>query len=190
MLQTSEKTAILPEQELVVKKISFSLMYFTKPIIWSSILPFLLRSTWEREATFWFWNEAAILIAVCLCYYTQRSPSRWQTCWTFVGSGLYSRPSSLRDLDSCLPELTRAMLRRKPTRIELRGEDIEEYEKVKKLWAKDPKKDEEAAKAQSFLGNDDSPMPLNDPKRILRIHERIGYKPDTVPSDGTVTFLS
>ncbi|KAK2565945.1 Anaphase-promoting complex subunit CDC26 [Acropora cervicornis] len=82
------------------------------------------------------------------------------------------------------------MLRRKPTRIELRGEDIEEYEKVKKLWAKDPKKDEEAAKAQSFLGNDDSPMPLNDPKRILRIHERIGYKPDTVPSDGTVTFLS
>lgn len=102
-------------------------------------------------------------------------------------------PSFLRDLDlgilgSCLPEL--AMLRRKPTRIELRGEDIEEYEKVKKLWAKDPKKDQEAAKAQSFLGNDDSPMPLNDPKRILRIHERIGYKPDTVPSDGTVTFLS
>lgn len=100
-------------------------------------------------------------------------------------------PSFLRDLGilgSCLPEL--AMLRRKPTRIELRGEDIEEYEKVKKLWAKDPKKDEEASKAQSFLGNDDSPMPLNDPKRILRIHERIGYKPDTVPSDGTVTFLS
>ena len=82
------------------------------------------------------------------------------------------------------------MLRRKPTRIELRGEDIEEYEKVKKLWAKDPKKDEEAAKAQSFLGNDDSPMPLKDAKRILKIHERIGYKPDTVPSDGTVTFLS
>lgn len=93
-------------------------------------------------------------------------------------------------LDQCFSELTRIMLRRKPTRIELRGEDIEEYEKVKKLWAKDPKKDEEAAKAQSFLGNDDSPMPLNDPKRILRIHERIGYKPDTVPSDGTVTFLS
>lgn len=83
------------------------------------------------------------------------------------------------------------MLRRKPTRIELRGEDLEEYEKMKKLWSKDSKKDEEAAKAQSFLGmNDDSPMPLNDPKRISKIHERIGYKPDTVPSDGTVTFLS
>lgn len=80
------------------------------------------------------------------------------------------------------------MLRRKPTRIELRGEDVEEYEKAKKLWTKDVKKDEETVKGQSLL--DDSPLPLNDPKRISKIHERIGYKPDTVPSDGTTTFLS
>ena len=80
------------------------------------------------------------------------------------------------------------MLRRKPTRIELRGEDVEEYEKAKKLWAKDIKKNEEPGKDQSLL--DDSPLPLNDPKRISKIHERIGYKPDTVPSDGTTTFLS
>ena len=50
------------------------------------------------------------------------------------------------------------------------------------------KKEEEVSKGQSFL--DDSPMPLNDPQRIAKIHERIGYKPDTVPSDGTTTFLS
>ena len=84
------------------------------------------------------------------------------------------------------------MLRRKPTRIELRGEDVEEYEKAKKLWMKVIKKDNEKegepSKGQSLF--DDSPLPLNDPKRILKIHERIGYKPDTVPSDGTATFLS
>ena len=80
------------------------------------------------------------------------------------------------------------MLRRKATRIELRGEDVEEYEKAKKMWTKDVKKEEEVSKGQRIL--DDSPMPLNDPQRIAKIHERIGYKPDTVPSDGTTTFLS
>ena len=56
------------------------------------------------------------------------------------------------------------------------------------MWTKDVKKEEEVSNEQSFL--DDSPMPLNDPQRIAKIHERIGYKPDTVPSDGTTTFLS
>lgn len=79
------------------------------------------------------------------------------------------------------------MLRRKPTRIELRGEDVEEYEKAKKVWTKDIKKDEEADKGQSLL--DDSPLPLNDPKRISKIHERIGFKPDAVVSDGANTYL-
>lgn len=79
------------------------------------------------------------------------------------------------------------MLRRKPTRIELRGEDVEEYEKAKKVWTKDIKKDEEADKGQSLL--DDSPLPLNDPKRISKIHERIGFKPDAVASDGANTYL-
>lgn len=79
------------------------------------------------------------------------------------------------------------MLRRKPTRIELRGEDVEEYEKAKKVWTKDIKKNEEADKGQSLL--DDSPLPLNDPKRISKIHERIGFKPDTVASDGANTYL-
>lgn len=80
------------------------------------------------------------------------------------------------------------MLRRKPTRIELRGDDVEEYEKAKKMWTKDTKKEDEDVKVQSLL--DDSLLALNDPKRISKIHERIGYKPDTVPSDGTTTFHS
>lgn len=80
------------------------------------------------------------------------------------------------------------MLRRKPTRIELRGEDVEEYEKAKKMWSTDTKKGDEDTKVESLL--DDSPMAFNDPKRISKVHERIGYKPDTVPSDGTTTFLS
>lgn len=81
------------------------------------------------------------------------------------------------------------MLRRKPTRIELRGEDVEEYEKAKKMWTKDTKTEDEGAKIQSLL-DDSPPMAFNDPKRISKIHERIGYKPETVPSDGTTTFLS
>ena len=36
-------------------------MYFTKSIIWSSTLPFLLRSTWERQDSFCL-LKAAILI--------------------------------------------------------------------------------------------------------------------------------
>lgn len=80
------------------------------------------------------------------------------------------------------------MLRRKPTRIELKGEDVEEYEKAKKMWTKDTKKEEDDVKAQSLL--DDSLLALNDPKRISKIHERIGYKPETVPSDGTTAFHS
>ena len=80
------------------------------------------------------------------------------------------------------------MLRRKPTRIELRGEDVEEYEKAKTMWTKDTKKENADVKVQSLL--DDSLLALNDPKRISKIHERIGYKPETVPSDGTTTFHS
>lgn len=81
------------------------------------------------------------------------------------------------------------MLRRKPTRIELRGEDVEEYEKAKKMWTKETeKKEEDDSKLESLL--DDSPMAYNDPKRIAKIHERIGYKPETVPSDGTAAFNS
>ena len=57
---TSEKTDILPEQELVVKKFSWAFMYCTKSIIWSSMLPFLLRSTWERQDSFCL-LKAAIL---------------------------------------------------------------------------------------------------------------------------------
>ncbi len=80
------------------------------------------------------------------------------------------------------------MLRRKPTRIELKGEDIEEFEKAKKMWMVDTKKGDEDAKVQSLL--DDSPMAFNDPKRIAKIQDRIGYKPEIVPSDGTTPFLS
>ena len=80
------------------------------------------------------------------------------------------------------------MLRRKPTRIELKGEDVEEYEKAKEMWDKEKEKEEKGAKTQSLL--DDSLLALNDPKRISKIHERIGYKPETVPSDGTTTLHS
>ena len=74
------------------------------------------------------------------------------------------------------------MLRRKPTRIELRRDDLEEYEKAKKTWIKDAKKQEE-------VKIDDTPVGLNDPRRITKIHERIGYNPQTVPSDGTTTLV-
>ena len=69
------------------------------------------------------------------------------------------------------------MLRRqKPTRIELKRSDVEEYE-------------QKAREIAMNLGRKDSLEPLESlpstaAQRQAEIHNRIGYKPQSVPSDG------
>lgn len=147
-------------------------------MIWSSMLPFLLRSTCDRQDAFCF-SKAAILK-----FFLKEMLLVFETVGSDETFGAILRSRHLRKTNILLT----IMLRRKPTRIELKGEDVEEFEKAKKMWTKDTKKEDEEVKAQNVL--DDSLLALNDPKRISKIHERIGYKPETVPSDGTTTFHS
>ena len=79
------------------------------------------------------------------------------------------------------------MLRRKPTRIELKQEDREEYDKAKLLWSKEVQKTDESTRV-----NDSTPLftGLNDPARVARIQERIGFTAQAVPSDGTTQLAS
>ncbi|KAI8770577.1 anaphase-promoting complex subunit 12 [Biomphalaria glabrata] len=64
------------------------------------------------------------------------------------------------------------MIRRKPTRIELKIADIEEYDAIKK--------EREAAAKSSKAETDTSPEVLNAKKRMETIHARIGYDPKPV----------
>ena len=150
------------------------------------MLPFLLRSTCERQDAFCFSKAAIlnILREMLLRFETVGSEMRFGAIRRHFDK-LRLQSDSLKKSDIFFKI---NMLRRKPTRIELKGEDVEEYEKAKKMWTKDTKKEDEDVKAQSLL--DDSLLALNDPKRISKIHERIGYKPETVPSDGTTAFHS
>ena len=77
------------------------------------------------------------------------------------------------------------MLRTKPTRIELKREDLDEYEKVKKEREK-VKKD---GSLDQLAGKMEPTAPLTEAEKIAKVHERIGYQPDSVPSDGTVHMM-
>lgn len=78
------------------------------------------------------------------------------------------------------------MLRRKPTRIELKRDDLDEYEKAKETWAKST----ESGSDKKGLNDTPAPDMLTESERIAKVQERIGYiKPQVVPSDGTSHFL-
>ncbi|KAF7688520.1 anaphase-promoting complex subunit CDC26 [Silurus meridionalis] len=75
------------------------------------------------------------------------------------------------------------MLRRKPTRLELKLDDTEEFESVKKELESRKKQRDEV----DVVGVTPSEMSTSDGKtREQTIHERIGYKPhpksNTLPS--------
>lgn len=169
-----ENTHILPEHELVEKKFSVSLIYWIKPLIGSSILPFLLKSAWERTANFWFSNAAAILFLIV-------TPLARE-----IRGSMQARPPRDKTRAILLEKTTAKMLRRKPTRIELRQEDRDEYEKARKLWSKEPQKVEESTQFNGIPAY----LSLNDPARIARVHERIGFNAQAVPSDGTTQLSS
>ncbi|KAM4635147.1 anaphase-promoting complex subunit CDC26 [Polymixia lowei] len=77
------------------------------------------------------------------------------------------------------------MLRRKPTRLELKMDDTEEFESVKKELESRKRRREEAesAAASATLGGGASATGGGDTRsRAELVHERIGYKPHPQPA--------
>ncbi|GFR73456.1 anaphase-promoting complex subunit CDC26 [Elysia marginata] len=71
------------------------------------------------------------------------------------------------------------MLRRKPTRIELKISDLEEYEAVKK--------EKEAAKNAATKSDPEStPNLYNSKSRMEAVHARIGYLPRPFPQTNII----
>uniref|UniRef100_A0A2R5LHE8 Anaphase-promoting complex subunit CDC26 n=1 Tax=Ornithodoros turicata TaxID=34597 RepID=A0A2R5LHE8_9ACAR len=62
------------------------------------------------------------------------------------------------------------MYRRQPTRIELKLDDLQEYDTMKKEW------DEKKSPDDSGVVQTDIATPP--PPKVNPIHERIGYKPE------------
>ncbi|KAG8447397.1 hypothetical protein GDO86_014754 [Hymenochirus boettgeri] len=80
------------------------------------------------------------------------------------------------------------MLRRKPTRVELKLDDIEEFESIKKDLEGRKKTEREVDLSATET---DAAASLNnsDPKsREQTIHDRIGYRPQPKPNSHTAQF--
>ncbi|KAE8574112.1 hypothetical protein XENTR_v10024964 [Xenopus tropicalis] len=79
------------------------------------------------------------------------------------------------------------MLRRKPTRLELKLDDIEEFESIKKDLEGRKKQREEVD--LSATETDAAVALSSDPKgREQSIHERIGYRPQPKPNSHASQF--
>ncbi|XP_029467711.1 anaphase-promoting complex subunit CDC26 [Rhinatrema bivittatum] len=80
------------------------------------------------------------------------------------------------------------MLRRKPTRLELKLDDIEEFESIRKDLENRKKQREEV----DVVGASDADGAIalsNDTKsREQMIHDRIGYKPQPKPNSHAAQF--
>ncbi|XP_012385115.1 anaphase-promoting complex subunit CDC26 isoform X2 [Dasypus novemcinctus] len=105
---------------------------------------------------------------------------------------LYTRNSAR----SCVPlgagpqSVDFNMLRRKPTRLELKLDDIEEFESIRKDLETRKKQKEDV----EVVGSSDGEGALglgNDPKsREQVINDRIGYKPQPKPNNRSSQFGS
>ncbi|XP_044124257.1 anaphase-promoting complex subunit CDC26 [Bufo gargarizans] len=78
------------------------------------------------------------------------------------------------------------MLRRKPTRLELKLDDIEEFESIRKDLESRKKQREEVDLSSSEA--DAASAPLSADSRTQTIHDRIGYKPQPKPNSHTTQF--
>nr|DBA21250.1 TPA: hypothetical protein GDO54_017923 [Pyxicephalus adspersus] len=79
------------------------------------------------------------------------------------------------------------MLRRKPTRLELKLDDIEEFESIRKeLESRKKQRDEVDLSASE----EDAAVSLSGDSRTREqtIHDRIGYKPQQKPNSHGVQF--
>ncbi|XP_063792270.1 anaphase-promoting complex subunit CDC26 isoform X2 [Pseudophryne corroboree] len=81
----------------------------------------------------------------------------------------------------------RKMLRRKPTRLELKLDDIEEFESIRKdLESRKKQRDEVDLSASESDAN--VPLSVDSKTREQTIHDRIGYKPQPKPNSHTTQF--
>ncbi|KAM9841756.1 anaphase-promoting complex subunit CDC26 [Aulostomus maculatus] len=87
------------------------------------------------------------------------------------------------------------MLRRKPTRLELKIDDTEEFESIKKELEARKRQREEAESGGSVGGApvisvEASPSSSTAASRVELINERIGYKPHPKPATLPTLFGS
>ncbi|NXL78973.1 CDC26 protein, partial [Leptocoma aspasia] len=77
------------------------------------------------------------------------------------------------------------MLRRKPTRLELKLDDIEEFESVRKeLESRRKQRDE----AEAAAGGEEAALGTEHKSREQLINDRIGYKPQPKAGGRTAHF--
>ncbi|CAJ0968514.1 unnamed protein product [Ranitomeya imitator] len=80
------------------------------------------------------------------------------------------------------------MLRRKPTRLELKLDDIEEFENIRKDLESRKKQREEVDLSSNEPDAAAVPLSTDAKTREQTIHDRIGYKPQPKPNSHTTQF--
>ncbi|XP_073496656.1 anaphase-promoting complex subunit CDC26 [Phyllobates terribilis] len=80
------------------------------------------------------------------------------------------------------------MLRRKPTRLELKLDDIEEFENIRKDLESRKKQREEVDLSSSEQDAAAVLLSADTKTREQTIHDRIGYKPQPKPNSHTTQF--
>ncbi|XP_069842500.1 anaphase-promoting complex subunit CDC26 [Dendropsophus ebraccatus] len=80
------------------------------------------------------------------------------------------------------------MLRRKPTRLELKLDDIEEFESIRKDLESRKKQREEVDLSSSEADAAAAPLSTDSKTREQTIHDRIGYKPQPKPNSHSTQF--
>ncbi|XP_003229770.1 anaphase-promoting complex subunit CDC26 [Anolis carolinensis] len=80
------------------------------------------------------------------------------------------------------------MLRRKPTRLELKLDDIEEFEGARKELESCKKQREEVDVVGASDGEGALGLNMDHKSREQMIHDRIGYKPQPKPNNRSSQF--
>ncbi|KAM4020367.1 anaphase-promoting complex subunit CDC26 [Anomaloglossus baeobatrachus] len=80
------------------------------------------------------------------------------------------------------------MLRRKPTRLELKLDDIEEFESIRKDLESRKKQREEVDLSSGEPDSAAVPLSADTKTREQTIHDRIGYKPQPKPNSHATQF--
>ncbi|XP_012496632.1 PREDICTED: anaphase-promoting complex subunit CDC26 isoform X1 [Propithecus coquereli] len=83
-----------------------------------------------------------------------------------------------------------SMLRRKPTRLELKLDDIEEFESIRKDLETRKKQKEDVEVVGGSDGEGAAGVSSDPKSREQMINDRIGYKPQPKPNDRSSQFGS
>ncbi|XP_053329805.1 anaphase-promoting complex subunit CDC26 isoform X2 [Spea bombifrons] len=80
------------------------------------------------------------------------------------------------------------MLRRKPTRLELKLDDIEEFESIKKDLEQQQQQQREEVDLSATEPEAAVSLSTDPKSREQTVHERIGYKPQPKPNSHATQF--